>query len=93
MIMSDDYYLTNLDIIIIGMHYEAPIVIVTGTKLKELLQWKVGGLKVVLETKENATERSKKQKKMWIVNNKQDPDFYYFIKQPGIKRMKYQNIK
>ena len=93
MIMSDDYYLTNLDIIIIGMHYEAPIVIVTGTKLKELLQWKVGGLKVVLETKENATERSKKQKKMWIVNNKQDPDFYYFIKQPGIKRNEIPKYK
>ena len=63
MIMSDDYYLTNLDIIIIGMYYKAPIAIITGTRLKELLQWKVGGLKVVLETRENTTERSKKQRK------------------------------
>ena len=64
--MSDDYYITNLDIMIIGMHYNAPIAIITGTKLQELLRWKIGGLKHE-ETKDNATE-SKKQKKMWIVN-------------------------
>ena len=93
MIMSDDYYLTNLDIIIIGMYYKAPIAIITGTRLKELLQWKVGGLKVVLETRENTTERSKKQKKMWIVNNKEKSDFYYFIKQPGIKRNEIPKYK
>ena len=75
------------------MYYKAPIAIITGTRLKELLQWKVGGLKVVLETRENTTERSKKQKKMWIVNNKEKSDFYYFIKQPGIKRNEIPKYK
>ena len=64
MIMSDDYYITNLDIIILGTHYKAPIIIITGTRLKELSRWKIDGLKdAVLETKDNVTEKSKKRKK------------------------------
>lgn len=88
MIASSDYYITNMDIIILGMHYKAPIVILSGTKLYELVRWKIGGLKAILETKKNKTERSKATKKMWIVNNTQKTDFYYFIKQSGIKRNK-----
>ena len=88
MILSTNYYITNLDIIILGMHYKAPIVLLSGTKLLELVRWKLGGLKAILETKENRTDKSKATKKMWIVNNTQKPEFYYFIKQPGISRNK-----
>ena len=92
MIMADDYYITNLDIIIVGTYYKAPIIIITGTRLKELSRWKIDGLKdAVLETKDNVSERSKKRKKMWIVNK--STDFYYFIKQPGIKRNEIPKYK
>ena len=30
---------------------------------------------------------------MWIVNNKEKSDFYYFIKQPGIKRNEIPKYK
>jgi len=93
MVLSENYYITNMDIMIIGMHFEAPIVIITGTKLKELMRWKINGIKEpVIETNENRTENSKKQKKAWLVTTKPS-SFYYFIKQPGIKRNQIPKYK
>ena len=34
-IMTDDYYLTNLDIWILALHYNLPIVFISSTKLLE----------------------------------------------------------
>ena len=96
MIMSDDYYITNLDIITIGMHFNAPIVIITGTRLRELSGWKryfKEGWKYDIKHIKLTDETSKKRSKVWVVNVKDKSGFYYFVKQPGIKRNEIPKYK
>lgn len=84
-IISDDYYLSNLDMIILAKHYDLPLVIISGVQLHELRGWNLG-VTSVRETKKTGTNKHKKNRKMWIVNRDKDYDHYYFIRQLGIKR-------
>lgn len=75
MILSDLYYITNLDILILSEHYKIPIIIIAGSELYELKQWK-------------QKIKGKFIRKMWITNDAMESNYYYIIKQPGIKRNK-----
>jgi hypothetical protein len=85
-IISEDYYLTNLDMILLAQHYDLPLVIISGTQLHELRGWNIG-LTTIRETKKTAQNKKfKKNRKMWIVNKDKDYSYYYFVRQLGIKR-------
>jgi hypothetical protein len=92
MIFSKEYYVTNMDIILLCEYYELPVVIMANRRLLELKDWllsNVLGVKVEPVTKENKEllkdDKYKHNRKIWMVRNKPRP-FYYFVKQYGIRR-------
>ena len=72
-IISDNYYITNLDILLLSSYYKLPVIIIAGTELYELKKWMV-------------QVRGKFIRKMWVSDDAKDNEYYYIIKQPGIKR-------
>ena len=81
-IISENYYITNFDIILFGMKYELPILIVSSTDLNELRGWNIKDeLKRVSVVKEKSRYNN-----VWMIDNTEIKDFYYIIRQPGIKR-------
>tara|TARA_Y100000782_G_scaffold16406_1_gene16781 strand:- start:53491 stop:60018 length:6528 start_codon:yes stop_codon:yes gene_type:complete len=88
-IISSDYYLTNLDWILLSKHFNLPIVLITTTQLNELRGWNIG-LKTTFDKDDNKYETFKKFRKMWIINKDKSFKYYYFIRQFGIKRNEVQ---
>lgn len=85
-IISEDYYLTNLDLIILSQYYDLPLIILSGIQMHELRGWNIG-IRTERETKKTSEyQKYKKTRKMWIVNRDKSYEHYYFIRQLGIKR-------
>jgi hypothetical protein len=85
-IISEDYYITNLDMILLAKHYDLPLAIISGTQMHELRGWNIG-ITTIRETKKTAqNDKYKKNRKMWIVNKDKEYSYYYFVRQLGIKR-------
>jgi len=82
-IMSSDYYLTNLDLILLARHYDIPLVILSSIQMNELRGWNIGN-NTELETNATKDKKFTDLRKMWIVNRKKEYEKYYFIRQLGI---------
>ena len=94
-ILSSNYFLTNMDIIIISKKLDLPIIIISGSQLNELIGWNIGLKTERAELKSKTPLAFKKNRKMWITNLDNTENYYYFIKQPLIKQnsiMKYSLI-
>lgn len=78
-IISENYYLTNMDYILLSQHLNIPLVIISGVSLQELKGW-------VLGLTPTRGVGKYKHTYMWIVNRNHKADYVYFIKQPAIKR-------
>ena len=85
LILSSEYPVSNIDIILLSTHYKLPVGIISGTKLYELVGWNIG-ITAVRETKDNKSAVFKDRRKLWLVNAKEPTETYYFIRQPGVKR-------
>jgi hypothetical protein len=93
MIFSEEYYITNMDLIILSSHFKLPVIIMANRRLLELKDWLISNklnVKAVNVTRENRhllnDDKYKFNRKLWIVPEKTKQPFYYFIKQYGIKR-------
>jgi hypothetical protein len=84
-ILSTNYYLTNLDIILISEKLDLPIIIFSGNQMNELIGWNIGLSTKKASLKEKTPTIFKKNRKMWIIP-KRENEYYYFIKQPIIKQ-------
>lgn len=83
-IISDEYYATNLDILLIGRKLELPILLISGTVMTELNGWNLTKEGAIREA--DLTDQNKKHKKMWVVQRDRIYQHYYVIKQPGMKK-------
>lgn len=81
-LISENYYITNFDIHLFCMRFQLPVLVVSSTELNELRGWNLQdeGKRV------SAIGAKSKYKHVWIVNNERIQDYYYIIRQSGIKR-------